>query len=82
MAVVVPIARERVGGFVGRRERMWEAEGLVVSGKTYCGCELGLVVGEWDGLLCVGCLGGWICCGWGLKELFEQWLGTGDSALV
>lgn len=35
MAVLVPMARERVGGFVGRRERMWELEELEVSGKMY-----------------------------------------------
>jgi hypothetical protein len=31
--VVVPIDRHSVGGFVGRRERIWE---LLDLGKTYC----------------------------------------------
>lgn len=34
-AVVVPIARDGVGGWVGRRVRMWE-DGVVGEGKTYC----------------------------------------------
>ena len=47
-AVVVPIAREGVGGWVGRRVRLCE-DAVVGEGKTYC-CVVRRCVG------CCGCV--------------------------